>query len=436
MEEWIQPFVFPLELLFAVIIYVLPLRLRSRGVLRCALVMALFLLVASADAWLLPFLSGNGDETMTYQLPAVAFQLLYIAGFVVMFLILLFGIWYCFDVEGREAVLCAAMGYATEHIAYCLRILVNGVTHSHIADSIRPCYLLIHFGVYLIFYFVFTRRMAKEHHYETDAVSSMQMMLVTLFVVLLMSLVASAFGFTFWHGVYGLICCLFIMINERNHIQQWNLQKEMTEKERLWMMNKAQYELSRENIELINRKCHDLKHQIGSLRTITDVTERQQLVDSIEDSVMIYDSILHTGNAIVDTVLTEKSLICNEYGIRMHGMIDGKLLFFMDAVDIYTLFGNALDNAIEANRKVAEDKRCISILIHEKVNLIFIQIENPYSGQLHFRHGLPLTDKPDHNYHGFGVGSIKAMAEKYGGFMTIETQQNIFVLRITIPRSR
>ena len=90
MEEWIQPFVFPLELLFAVIIYVLPLRLRSRGVLRCALVMALFLLVASADAWLLPFLSGNGDETMTYQLPAVAFQLLYIAGFVVMFLILLF----------------------------------------------------------------------------------------------------------------------------------------------------------------------------------------------------------------------------------------------------------------------------------------------------------------------------------------------------------
>ena len=120
----------------------------------------------------------------------------------------------------------------------------------------------------------------------------------------------------------------------------------------------------------------------------------------------------------------------------MHGMIDGKLLFFMDAVDIYTLFGNALDNAIEANRKVAEDKRCISILIHEKVNLIFIQIENPYSGQLHFRHGLPLTDKPDQNYHGFGVGSIKAMAEKYGGFMTIETQQNIFVLRITIPRSR
>ena len=169
---------------------------------------------------------------------------------------------------------------------------------------------------------------------------------------------------------YGLVCCLFVMINQRNYMGQWHLQKEMSAQEQLFMMNKAQYELSKENIELINRKCHDLKHQIAGLRNITDSEERRQVVDSIEKSVMIYDSILHTGNPILDTVLTEKSLVCQENGIRMHGIIDGKLLFFMDAIDIYTLFGNALDNAIEANRKVEEEKRCISILIHEKVNLI------------------------------------------------------------------
>ena len=215
-----------------------------------------------------------------------------------------------------------------------------------------------------------------------------------------------------------------------------HLQKEMSAQEQLFMMNKAQYELSKENIELINRKCHDLKHQIAGLRNITDSEERRQVVDSIEKSVMIYDFILHTGNPILDTVLTEKSLVCQENGIRMHGIIDGKLLFFMDAIDIYTLFGNALDNAIEANRKVEEEKRCISILIHEKVNLIFIQIENPYSEALHFKHGLPQTSKEDKDYHGFGMESIRTMAEKYGGFLTLETGQDIFVLRITIPRSR
>ena len=229
---------------------------------------------------------------------------------------------------------------------------------------------------------------------------------------------------------------LFVMINQRNYMGQWHLQKEMSAQEQLFMMNKAQYELSKENIELINRKCHDLKHQIAGLRNITDSEERRQVVDSIEKSVMIYDSILHTGNPILDTVLTEKSLVCQVNGIRMHGIIDGKLLFFMDAIDIYTLFGNALDNAIEANRKVEEEKRCISILIHEKVNLIFIQIENPYSEALHFKHGLPQTSKADKDYHGFGMESIRTMAEKYGGFLTLETGQDIFVLRITIPRSR
>ena len=83
-----------------------------------------------------------------------------------------------------------------------------------------------------------------------------------------------------------------------------------------------------------------------------------------------------------------------------------------------------------------EEKRCISILIHEKVNLIFIQIENPYSEALHFKHGLPQTCKDDKDYHGFGMESIRTMAEKYGGFQTLETGQDIFVLRITIPRSR
>ena len=64
------------------------------------------------------------------------------------------------------------------------------------------------------------------------------------------------------------------MINQRNYMGQWHLQKEMSAQEQLFMMNKAQYELSKENIELINHKCHDLKHQIAGLRNITDSEER------------------------------------------------------------------------------------------------------------------------------------------------------------------
>ena len=105
----------------------------------------------------------------------------------------------------------------------------------------------------------------------------------------------------------------------------------------------------------------------------------------------------------------------------------------MDAVDLYTLFGNALDNAIEGVRKLPADQRCISLLLHKKAGLIFIQFENPYQDDIRMENGIPRTSKHDRNYHGFGIKSIIHTAEKYGGFVTIETEYKIFLLRLTIP---
>ena len=436
MLGFLQLLIFPMELLLAVTIYVIPLRMRRQGVWRCLLSLAAIFLVEILWMHVYPWVAGRMYIVGDGDIGILFWILSYFLFYFVFLLGILLCIWYSFDISLKEAVLCVTMGYATEHIAYCIRLLINGATDSQIAESLHLLYFLIHFGVYLIFYFFFAKKMVQRHHYETDAMASLWMTLVTLFIVLLMSLAASFWGFTVLHGIYGLVCCLFVMINQRNYMSNWHLQKEMAEQQQIFAANKAQYEMSKENIERINRKCHDLKHQIAGLRNITDADERCQIVDSIEKSVMIYDAILHTGNPILDTVLTEKSLICQENGIRMHGIIDGKLLFFMDAIDIYTLFGNALDNAIEANRKVEKEKRCISILIHEKVNLIFIQIENPYTGALQMKHGLPQTSKQDKHEHGFGMESIQTMAEKYGGFLKLETGQDIFVLRITIPQSR
>ena len=105
---------------------------------------------------------------------------------------------------------------------------------------------------------------------------------------------------------------------------------------------------SAENVDLINRKCHDLKHQIAALRRISDRREREESIQALEQSVMIYDSVVKTGNDILDTVLTEKSLLCESRGITLTCVADGDCLDFMDGVDIYTIFGNALDNAIES----------------------------------------------------------------------------------------
>lgn len=149
---------------------------------------------------------------------------------------------------------------------------------------------------------------------------------------------------------------------------------------------------------------------------------------------MIYETMKNTGNSILDTVLAEKGLLCKENAICLNVMADGKLLDFMDEIDLYTLFGNALDNAIEANLQVEPSgERYVNLQIREKANLVLIRMENPYHGEIRRLGEQLATTKPDKEVHGFGVKSIRHTVEKYGGQMKIETGNQIFVLRLMFP---
>ncbi len=90
------------------------------------------------------------------------------------------------------------------------------------------------------------------------------------------------------------------------------------------------------------------------MRHIENPAEREKNLKELEQSIRIYDSIVKTGNEILDTLLSEKSLICEARDITIHCVIDGKKLFFMDSIDIYALFGNAIDNAIECGKVFRE----------------------------------------------------------------------------------
>jgi sensor histidine kinase regulating citrate/malate metabolism len=106
----------------------------------------------------------------------------------------------------------------------------------------------------------------------------------------------------------------------------------------------------------------------------------------------------------------------------------------MEPMDISTLFGNALDNAIESVRKLPqEEKRLIHVAVARQKDFLRIRVENYYEGNLVFENGLPATTKEDKEYHGYGLKSIRSTVKKYGGSITIDTNENWFELRILIP---
>ena len=231
--------------------------------------------------------------------------------------------------------------------------------------------------------------------------------------------------------------CITLLYLQSALFKKSSMRKELETIQLLWHQQKGQYQLSKETIELINHKCHDLKHQVQAIRAVKDEKERETYLEKIEKSVQIYSAIVRTGNEILDTILTEKSLICENSGIHINCVADGSLLAFMNPVDLYTLFGNALDNAIEAVRKLeSKEKRVIDIMLYERQSFLMLQIVDPMCGEVKFEDGLPLTTKAKNGYHGYGMKSMLHTIQKYEGHLTTEVKNGCFYFNVMLPLER
>ena len=198
-----------------------------------------------------------------------------------------------------------------------------------------------------------------------------------------------------------------------------------------------QYRQSKESIDLINYKYHDLKHQIEVLRSEQDPGKREAFLNQMEEEIRKYEVQNKTGNQILDTVLTSKSLLCAKNDITFTCVADGTLVDFMDTTDICSIFGNALDNAIECEKKIPDkEKRLIHVTVSRQRNFLMIKVENYFEGRLKYGEGTPVTTKKDKKVHGYGIKSMRYTAEKYEGALSIHADDNWFELKVLIPLPR
>ena len=195
-----------------------------------------------------------------------------------------------------------------------------------------------------------------------------------------------------------------------------------------------QYKQSRESIEAINMRYHDLKHQINFLRSEQDADKRNEFLDKIENDIKSFEVQNKTGNAVLDTILTSKSMYCYKHGVTLTSVADGKLLDFMDVVDICNIFGNALDNAIESVMSIEDkEKRLIHVTVSQVNDFVMIRIENYFEGEILTEGDNFLTTKRNKKHHGYGIKSIRYTANRYDGAVYINTDDNWFDVKIAIP---
>lgn len=307
------------------------------------------------------------------------------------------------------------------------------------SDNLKDVLLLL--GLFSIFFIVCAYTMASWMPKDRKKELGPRQLLSAILIFLIVEMLAyspTLSGLTAynedWKFLYmSQLMCLVILYLQNELFKKSDIKQELALMNLLRKKEQEQYQLTKENIALINQKSHDLKHQIRALRKASK-EEFDTYLDEMEDSVRIYEAIVKTGNDVFDTILTEKSLYCKDRGIQVTCVADGSQLDFINTVDLYAILGNAMDNAIEAVEKFQEiEMRQIDVMIYRQQNFLVINIINPIFGKLVYDGDIPVTTKGDEKIHGFGLKSISYILNKYEGVLNISEEDGCFSLKILMP---
>ena len=379
----------------------------------------------------------SGGLYFVPYIPVGPFGLHYLICLALAFLASLF----CFRLPILDILFYTVAAFAVQHALWDILFMIYDAIGSSITPwQARLIYAAVYVCGFIIFYLFFPvsdkiGKGRKERGFEL-AVSACTFALTYI----LASFVPVVEEWNFLYRCYALLCCALVLflqfgIFERRALRE-RAQKNEQDKivlEEILSRERRQYAYSKEAIDLINIKCHDLKHQISALRTMGKEGRERSIAD-IEQAVMIYGNIAKTGNETLDAILTEKSFLCEKYNIRFTYMIDGESFSFMDPVDIASLFGNALDNAIESVlREEDAERRFIRLNASVKRRFLSVRFENYCGTSVRFEDGLPVTVKHDKDYHGYGVKSIRLIVERYGGTLHMHQEGCLFRLDIILP---
>ncbi len=192
---------------------------------------------------------------------------------------------------------------------------------------------------------------------------------------------------------------------------------------------------------------HDMKNTLSVIMQLASGKEEelQVYLEELNQTMDRLEFQFKTGNTVVDTLLNMKyheiTSTVPDLQMDVEGLQFPEKLF-IQSYDIGIILGNALDNAMEACRKLKakepDAEAFIRISSFQKRELFFLKMENSFDGRLvrRRREEFPMTDKADRENHGIGLANIKSTAEKYQGTMDFKVKDRVFILSVMMKNER
>ena len=361
-----------------------------------------------------------------------------LALYVSFFVLLGMMIYACVEIDKKSALYCAVWSLLASQTAYeCWHLVEVFFERRGTPLDLRSLpVMLAQLAAGAFFYFVICTTLSRKMSYKGAYNIGPRQLTSAFFIGILFMFQAALLSggqvvaldrslvMTMFVGQFYFLTLLYF---QTEVFKLSAMQKEMDTLNLLYERQREQYQVARQNVQIINKRCHELKLQIAALRQMSSAPADPELkahIDEAEKAAQLYDASRNTGNEVLDVVLTEKSLLCESRRIQLNAVTDGSCLSFFEASDLYALFANMLDHAIESAVKVPEpERRCIDLLVCTRQSFVVVNVISP--------------DRPaevaDTRAAHYAVKVTNRIVQKYKGTLTTESQNGFFAVKIIFP---
>ena len=385
------------------------------------------LLSLMALTWLL--------DPMAQSNSLVQLQISLLGMYIGFFILLGAMIYACVEIDKKSALYCAVWSLLTAQTAYegwnLFELLCAVKSHPLNMNSVPVKLLQVLTGV--VFYGVICGTLARKipdkgvYHIGPRQLASAFFM--GIMFMLQAALLSSAQALDWPMSVVGTtligqLYFLTLLYLQTELFKKSDLQKEMETLNLLYERQRQQYQVARQNVNIINKRCHELRVQIAALRKLAPDAVPRETLEEAENAARLYDAGANSGNEVLDVVLTEKTLLCQSRRVQLNAVANGSCLRGFEPGDLYALFANALDYAIEgAVRTPDPARRNIDLLVCVRQSFIVINVISPA------REPEAAATRTE----AYELKVLRRIVQKYSGTLTTETQNGFFAIKIIFP---
>lgn len=214
--------------------------------------------------------------------------------------------------------------------------------------------------------------------------------------------------------------------NEKNY-----LEGEVLILEKQAYMQYEYYLMQEQKYNVTVHILHDVDKHVKNIENLCVNGENGEAAEYVKEIRNMLEPLIpvrYTGNPILDILFTDKATISREKKIKFDIKVDNINMDFLEAIDATTIFGNLIDNAIEAAEKVTKN-RYIQISISPYQEMVLVRIENT-SLPLRWKNGVPISEKGKN--HGIGLLNVKRSIEKYDGDISFQQKGGIVTVDLLL----